>query len=149
MKSAQYYHLKTFQKTKMCFHKLSEKSSMLTHNLATDKLKNLSKNHKKNKSAKCLQKVCIFNNKSAKIKKASLQKSLQKVCIFIKCNNKSAKIKKQAWKKAAKSLHIQKWKQVCIFKKDDLRIFLISQAKIQFKSAYFNIIIFPFLEIDG
>jgi len=97
----------------MCFHKFSEKSSMLTHNLATDKLRNLSKNHKKTS----LQKVCIFNNKSAKIKKASLQKSLQKVCIFIKCKqqvckNKKASLqkscKKSAYSKMKTSLHIQK-----------------------------------------
>ena len=64
---------------------------MPTHNLATDKLKDQSKNHKKNKSAKCLQKICIFNNKSAKIKK------------------------KHVLKKSAKSLHNQKKrkKQVC------------------------------------
>ena len=51
---------------------------MPTHNLATDKLKDQSKNHKKNKSAKCLQKICIFNNKSAKIKKARLKKVCKK-----------------------------------------------------------------------
>merc|ERR1712083_122043 len=94
------------------------------------------------------------NNKSAKIKKG---KSAKKVCIFKRCNNKSAKIKKASLQKksayskdattslqknkSAKSLHIQKMIKMILF--------LISQAKNQFKSAYFNIIIFPFLEING
>jgi len=68
----------------MCFHKFSEKSSKLTHDLATDKLKTYPKIVKKslqNTTAKSLQKV---SKKSAhilklqqqvcKIKKASLQK---------------------------------------------------------------------------
>jgi len=91
LKSAQYYHLKNFQETKMCFHKLSEKSSMPTHNLATDKLKDQSKNHKK-------KQVCKMSAKNLHIQ--------QQVC-----KNK----KKHVLKKSAKSLHNQKKrkKQVC------------------------------------
>merc|ERR1712008_567789 len=154
---------------KICvFTNFLEKSSKLTHHLAIDKLKTYPKIIekqvcKKSKSAKksAYSKKC--NNKSAKIKKASLQKSLQKVCKNKKqvCKN-SAKLKCSSLhiQKMNKSLHIQKMQQqVCKIKKASLQkslhiqkwfriLFLISQAKNQLKSAYFNII-FPSLEISG
>jgi len=60
----------------MCFHKFSEKSSKLTHDLATDKLKTYPKIMKK-KSAKSLQKslhIQKLQQQVCKIKKPSLQK---------------------------------------------------------------------------
>jgi len=86
----------------MCFRKFSEKSSKLTHDLATDKLKTYPKIVKKS-----LQKV---SKKSLHIQKLQQQvcknkkgKSAKKVCIFKRCNNKSAK------------------KQVCKIKKASLQ----------------------------
>ena len=63
----------------MCFRKFSEKSSKLTHDLATDKLKTYPK---------------IVKKKSAKSQQKSLhiQKLQQQVCKIKK--SKSAKIKK-------------------------------------------------------
>jgi len=49
----------------MCFHKFSEKSSKLTHDLATDKLKTYPKIVKKS-----LQKVCKKSAKSQQKKSA-------------------------------------------------------------------------------
>jgi len=159
------------EKQDLCFHKFSEKSSKLTHHLAIDKLKTYpkiiekqvckkSKSAKKSakikkqvwkKSEKSQQKKSAYSkaattslqNKKSKSAK-SLLKVCKKVCILKRCKNKSAI--KQVFKKSAYS---KKWKQVCIFKKWLRILFLISQAKNQFKSAYFNIIIFPFLEING
>jgi len=92
LKSAQYYHLKTFQKTRFVFTNFLKKSSKLTHDLATDKLKPYPKIIEKQvckikmfKSAKFCKKTSlqIKMNKSAyskneqvcKNRKASLQNS--------------------------------------------------------------------------
>ena len=145
MKSAQYYHLKTFQKTKMCFHKFSEKSSMLTYNLATDlKLKKtypkIIKKQVCKMSAKSLhiqQQVCK-NKKSKSSKKSAKSLHIHKMQQQV-CKNKKASLqkscKKSAYSKMKTSLHIQKrWFkdffdkssqnsiQVCIFQYNNISI---------------------------
>jgi len=151
------------EKQDLCFHKFSEKSSKLTHHLAIDKLKTHPKIIEKQvcKKSKSAKKVCIFkkmqqkvckNQKSKSSKKSA--KTLEKLCkikmfksAYSKNEQKSAYSKNattslQNKNKASlqKSLHIQKWLRI---------LFLISQAKNQLKSAYFKIIIFPSLEMNG
>jgi len=63
---------KLFRKPKCVFTNFLKKAQCLTHNLATDKLKNLSKNHKKKQVCKMSAKSLHIQQQVCKNKKASL-----------------------------------------------------------------------------